>query len=53
MKIPQMRIGLLLVLSWGMLLGFSSCERINNNVDNQEDDLSDIVVVTTELSSML
>ncbi|MEN9318393.1 MAG: hypothetical protein RL712_963 [Bacteroidota bacterium] len=53
MKIPQMRIGLLLVLSWGMLLGFSSCERINNNVDNHEDDLSDIVVVTTELSSML
>ncbi len=53
MKIPQMRIGLLLVLSWGMLLGFSSCERINNNVDNHEDDLSDIVVVNTELSSML
>ncbi|MFM8995116.1 MAG: hypothetical protein ACKOI1_02605, partial [Bacteroidota bacterium] len=53
MRISQLKIGIILTMPFILLMGFSSCERINPSSSNREDVVTDIALVTTELASIL
>ncbi|MFM7639426.1 MAG: hypothetical protein ACKO67_06825 [Bacteroidota bacterium] len=53
MRISQLKTGIILTMPFILLMGFSSCERINPSSSNREDVVTDIALVTTELASIL
>lgn len=53
MRISQLKFGILLSMPFILLMGFSSCERINPNNSPREEVAGDLALVTTELGSIL